>query len=302
MSLPGLTIIGERINPGFASSKVLLENKDLDGLARLAIEQVSKGAHYLTLNSGEAPEKDPAFQSALTRAIQSACEAPISFDSPNPAVQEIYLKAYDPLLARGQKPVINSIAQTRSDMLDLLKIQPAKVVLMASERLEGGKPIANRSAREVHETAREMVFQILEGSHGITPDDLFIDVSLGPIATDSEGLTRMAIEAIELIGSDDRLRGVHVVVGLSNLSVMLPKQATDGSPLKVHMESAFLTVAMPLGLDTILGSPGRKYEILPEESFVLKGFREAIVEEGFDTIIRIKDLYSQRKSSVTVSV
>ncbi|MDL5052329.1 dihydropteroate synthase [Oscillatoria laete-virens NRMC-F 0139] len=151
MSLPGLIIIGERINPGFASSKALLEVKDLGGLAQLARDQVAKGAQYLTLNAGESPEKDPEFQIALTRAIQDAVDAPISFDSPNPRVQELYLKTYDPAKAQGRKPIINSIAQTRWEMVELLKIQPAKVVLMASERLVNGLGVANKTAVEVHE-------------------------------------------------------------------------------------------------------------------------------------------------------
>lgn len=294
MSLPGLIIIGERINPGFASSKALLEAKNLDGLAQLAKDQVAKGAQYLTLNSGEAPEKDPEFQIALTKAIQNAVSVPISFDSPNPLVQELYLRTYDPAKANGQKPLINSIAQTRWNMVELLKIQPAKVVLMASERLENGMAIANKTAEEVHKTARIMVADIKQIAP-LSNDDIFIDVSVGPIATDSEGLTKMAIESIRLIGQDADLKGVHIVVGLSNLSVMLPKEATDGSPLKVHMESAFLTVAMPLGLDAILGTPGRKYEFLPENSLVLQGFKEAIEEEEFEIIMRVKKLYTLPK-------
>lgn len=295
MPLPGLTIIGERINPGFASSKALLDAKDLTGLAELARSQVQKGAQYLTLNSGEAPEKDPDFQIALTRAIQEAVDVPISFDSPNPRVQEIYLKTYNPAKAGGRKPLINSIAQTRWDMMELLNIQPAKVVFMASERVENGQAVANKTAADVHRTARAMVEAARKAPYSLANDDIFIDVSVGPIATDSEGLTKMAVESIRLIGQDPDLKGVHIVVGLSNLSVMLPKEATDGSPLKVHMESAFLTVTMPLGLDTILGTPGRKYEVLPDSSLVLQGFREAIELEEYDTIIRVKDLYRARK-------
>ncbi len=82
-----------------------------------------------------------------------------------------------------------------------------------------------------------------------------------------------------------------MIVGLSNLSIMLPSKAADGSPLKVQLDSAFLTRTMPYGLDTILGTPGRDYRILPEDNFVLKGFDEAISLGGFESIMRIQQLY-----------
>ena len=61
MPFPGLTIIGERINPGFASSKKLLDARDLAGIAELARTQVAKGAPLLNVNAGTAGETDPAF-------------------------------------------------------------------------------------------------------------------------------------------------------------------------------------------------------------------------------------------------
>ena len=72
---------------------------------------------------------------------------------------------------------------------------------------------------------------------------------------------------------------------------MLPSKAADGSPLKVQLDSAFLTRTMPHGLDTVLGTPGRDYRILPEDNFVLKGFDEAIALGGFESIMRIQQLY-----------
>ena len=84
---------------------------------------------------------------------------------------------------------------------------------------------------------------------------------------------------------------MHVVVGLSNLGVMLPKFALDGSRLSIKIESAFLTLAMPKGLDTILGTPGRDYQILPPDDFVLRGFQEAIARDGFETLDRVRELY-----------
>lgn len=286
-----LTIIGERINPGFATSKTLLENHDIKGIQALAVAQTEKGAAYLTINVGEAAREDPAFLVEVIKAVQAVSSTPLSFDYPHVSVQEVCLKAYDPARAQGRKPIINSVTELRWDMLDVLRIQPAKVVLMASERLEDGVEISNQNARQIADTARRMARRIVDDGHGLAMDDLLIDVSLCPIATDTEGQTRRALDAIRLIGTDPDLRGIHTLVGLSNLGVMLPKNALDGQRLGVRVESAFLTMALPCGLDAILGTPGRDYRILPEDDFVMRGVKEAIELDGFETLERIQQLY-----------
>lgn len=176
-------------------------------------------------------------------------------------------------------------------MLDVLKIQPAKVVLMASERLESGEEISNQYATQIADTARRMALRVVNEDYNLTMDDLIVDVSLCPIATDTEAQTRRAIESIRLINNDPDLRGIHTLVGLSNLAVMLPKDALDGQRLGVRIESAFLTMAMPYGLDVILGTPGRDYRILPDNDFVMQGVKQAIDLEGFETLERVQQLY-----------
>jgi len=291
MAIDNLTIIGERINPGFRTSKELLDSEDIEELAKLAIDQVNKGAGLLTINVGENPMARTDFLRDLIRAVQDAVDVPLSFDSPDPSVQEICLRTYDPEKARGRKPIVNSVNEQRWEMLDLLRIRPFRLVIMASERLEGGQMIANRSSTDVAETAKHLVAQVLGSTNKIARDDLYVDVSLGPMASDSEGLTGMAVDAIRQIGCEKELAGIHMIVGISNLSIMLPSKAIDGSPLRVQLDSAFLTRTVPYGLDTVLGTPGRDYRILPEGNSVLKGFDEAICQGGFASIMRIQQLY-----------
>lgn len=290
-SIDDLTIIGERINPGFKSSKALLDAKDLDGIRQLAVLQEEKGAQYLTINVGTAAADDPGFLVDVIREVQEAVDLPLSFDYPNKEVQQTCLETYDQEKANGRKPVVNSVSELRLEMLDLIGSQPFQVVLMASERVENGEKIANSTAEEVHATARRLTEQVMQRGGEMEHDDIFIDVSLGPLSADTEGITRQAIDSIRLIGADPDLKGIHTIVGLSNLSVMLPKSALDGSLLKVQLESAFLTMAMPLGLDTILGTAGRDYQILDDDNFVYVGFKEALGLGGFETILRVQELY-----------
>jgi len=291
MDYKNLTIIGERINPGFKSSQALFENSDIAGIKALAIEQVQKGAKYLNVNTGAKGMAEPDFVAEVVRSVQSVVSVPLSFDAPNCEIPELCLKTYDAAKAHGGKPIVNSISELRWEMTELLKVRPCKVLLMASERNENGEKIPNRTVEEVYETARRMVEKLLAGPYNVTKDDIFIDVSVGPVAADMEGLTRMAVHSIRKIGSCPYLKGVHMSVGLSNISIMVPAKAVDGSPLKLLLESAFLTNTVPYGLDTIIGTAGRDYKILPEDNFVMKGFNEAMDLTDVESIMRIQALY-----------
>ena len=293
MALAGLKIIGERINPGYKSSKTLLDNEDIPGIQALALSQVKKGAHALTINVGERALDDPDYMAHVIRAVQAVVQVPLSFDFPNYEVQKICLEAYNIEKANGQMPIVNSISELRWDMLDLLKIRPFKFILMASERNEDGINVANKTADEVYETAVRMVTTILQETDALTIDDLIVDVSIGPVAVDTDGRTKMAVDAIRSIGTDPNLKGIHMCVGLSNLSIMLPSIKINGSALKTQIDSAFLTLTMPYGLDMILGTAGRNYRLLPKDNPVLVGLEEALDQNGYETIMSIQSLYQE---------
>ncbi len=291
MPIENLTIIGERINPGFKSSKLLFDQEDIAGIQALAAGQVQAGARMLNINVGELALRKPEFMSELIPAVQKVVAVPLSFDFPNFEVQERCLKAYDPVKAGGARPIVNSISELRYEMAELLRVRPCRFVLMASERLENGKRIANKTSAEVHATAARMAGRMLAAHGELSAGDLFVDVSVGPIGADMDGLTRMALDAIGAIGADTALKGIHMSVGLSNISIMLPKDAGDGSPLKHQIESAFLTLAVPLGLDTVLASPGRDYRMLPADNLVMRGVSEALALDGIEAVLRIQQIY-----------
>jgi len=292
MPFPGLTVIGERINPGFASSKKLLDARDLAGIAELARSQVAKGAPVLNVNAGTAGETDPAFVAELVRTVQSAVSVPLSIDSPNPPSQEAGQRAYDPAKAGGRPPIVNSVAETRWDLLGLRRIHRAQVLFMASERMENGAATPNKNADEVTDTARRLVARARAEHADLQLSDCILDVSVGPMATDTEQLLRSAVESIRRIGSDPALRGVRMSVGLSNIGIMLPKVQIDGMPIGLAFETAFLTRCVPLGLDMSLATAGRDYRVLPEGHPALVAFDEFIAcDDGFDALAGLKKVY-----------
>ena len=292
MSFPGLSIIGERINPGFASSKKLLDARDLAGIAELARSQVAKGAPLLNVNAGTAGETDPGFVAELVRAVQSAVSVPLSIDSPAPASQEAGQRAYDPAKAGGRPPIVNSVAETRWELLGLRRIHRAQVLFMASERLEDGAATPNKNADEVTDTARRLVCRARAEHPDLQLSDCILDVSVGPMATDTEQLLRSAVESIRRIGSDPALKGVRMSVGLSNIGIMLPKVQIDGMPIGLAFETAFLTRCVPLGLDMSLATAGRDYRVLPEGHPALVAFDDFIAcDDGFDALAGLKKVY-----------
>jgi len=288
----GLKIIGERINPGFKSSKALLDARDIPGLQQLARDQVAKGAEYLTVNFGQWIDHDRSFIPELIIALQQAVEIPLAFDYPDRGVQELCLKTYDPAKARGRRPIVNSITQARWDMLEALAIQPAEVILMVSERLEHHAPVPNTTVEEVVNTAHCMVDHATSARPELTPHDLIIDVSVCPLASDTEGVLRRAIESIRVLGADPVTRQCRLLVGLSNIGIMLPKLSFDARPLSVTVESAFLSLACPLGLNLILGTPGRNYQCLADADPIMRIVRESIYTEGFEALMKVQELYN----------
>ena len=81
-------------------------------------------------------------------------------------------------------------------------------------------------------------------------------------------------------------------MGLSNFTVMLPPKRADGSPVKGPLESAFLTKAMPLGLDTIIGSVKRNYALLAARSSGHACLEDCLRLEGFDVLMRVREFYA----------
>ncbi|OGA72714.1 MAG: dihydropteroate synthase DHPS [Betaproteobacteria bacterium RIFCSPLOWO2_12_FULL_65_14] len=281
-----IEVIGDRINPGFKATRALVEASDLAGLQALAVKQVEAGAVALDFTLGARGKSDPAFLVEAIRAVQDAVEVPLCFDYPDLAVQRVCLEAYDP----RRTPIINSLAETRWEMTGLLKIRPCRVMLMASERLEGGAGKPNKTAAEIASTGKRCALRLMR-EHGLAPQDILVDVSVSALIADTVGLNRAALEAIGLLGADPELEGIHISGGLTNIGQQLPPKAADGSDLKRQLERAFVTVAVPLGFDTVLGTPWHSFEPLPEDNPVLMQFRHILTLNGTDVMRAMRKLY-----------
>ena len=293
MTIPNLSFIGERINPGFKSTRAMLDANDIPGIQALAVKQAEAGAAYLNVNVDLLrAKKDPQYLIGIIEAIQDVVDIPLSFDFPDLTAQQICLKTYDPAKAGGKKPIINSICETRWEIMEAARIQPVRLLVMSSEALVNGAGVQCKTADAMVATTKRMVEKMLGGDYGLVIDDLIVDVAVATLSSDTEGRTRAALETVKRIHADPELKGIHMSAGLSNLAIQLPSVEIDGKPFKLQLESAFLTLAVPHGFDMVLGTPGRAYEMLPEDNTVLAAFKEIIEMAGLQALRALRKLYT----------
>ncbi len=290
-SLPGfgIAMIGDRINPGFKSTKLLLDNEDMAGVQALAVKQVEAGASTLDVTIGPRGSTDFEFLAKVVRAIQEAVPASLCFDSPSAQVQEVCFKAYD--RARGGPALVNSITEQRWDIMDLYKTYgPFKVIVMASERMEDGIAKQNKSADEIASTAKRAALR-LQNDYGMALNDIYIDISVSAVVADTNGLHRATLDAIRTLHDDPQLKGLHIMGGLTNIGQQLPPKAADGSDLKLSLECAFLTLAVPLGFDTMMCTPWRNYRPLADDNYVLAAYKNILEQTGSNALRAVRKLY-----------
>ncbi|MDR1962578.1 MAG: dihydropteroate synthase [Planctomycetaceae bacterium] len=283
MANAAIKIIGESINDSVPSTHQLFEAGDIGGIKDLAVFQDEKGSTYIDVNVGG---RSAEFLAEMVRVVQTVTRKPLSIDTPDPVLAEAGLKAYDD---SAGLPVLNSISPLRKEMFELYKIKPFRPILLISETVQDGKAGACHTAQETYDAARLLLEEAKKA--GIPNEDLIFDPGIAPVGSDSEGNLARLLAALKLIHDDPQFAGFHASVGLSNFTVMLPPKRKDGSLVKGPLESAFLTRAMPLGLDFVIGSVKRNYEVLDEGDPALACIDDCIQLGGFDSIMRVRQFY-----------
>jgi hypothetical protein len=61
--------------------------------------------------------------------------------------------------------------------------------------------------------------------------------------------------------------------------------------MKLSLECAFLTLAVPLGFDSVLATPWRAYHPLPDDNYVLNAYRNILDQTGSNALRAIRKLY-----------
>ena len=241
-------IIGERLNAsGSKKVRELLANEDWDGLVAVARNQVKENAHVLDVNVdyvGRDGERD--MQQLVSRLVTNV-NLPLMLDSTEWQKMESGLKV------AGGKCILNSTnyedgPERFFKVLELARSYGAGVVIGTIDE-EG----MARSAERKFAIAQRAYRDALE--FGIPARELFYDPLALPISTgiEEDRLNGAAtIEAIRHIRQ--QLPGVHVVLGVSNVSFGLSPAA------RIVLNSVFLHDCCEAGMDAAIVSPAK---ILP---------------------------------------
>jgi cobalamin-dependent methionine synthase I len=279
MTEPKLHIIGELMNNSYARARNAFTERDVTAYQTLARSQTELGADFLTLNVDGTQRIQVktaemlAFLPDVIPAIQEASSTPISFDNPSVEYHKIALKHYDP--RKSGRPILNSVAASRDkldEMIELVAHYDTLVIVMASECFVKGGTSQCLNAKDAHAAAKHFV-ELLVTKAGRRNDQIIIDPGLAPVGADTYGLVNIGLDAMSLIRKDPDLKGVHLVVGLSNFAWGTPKYIKD------DLEKAYLTLGTQAGLDFALANPEKSPAPLPASHPLVDRLRCAL-EQG----------------------
>jgi 5-methyltetrahydrofolate--homocysteine methyltransferase len=241
-------IIGERLNAsGSKKVRELLAEEDWDGLVAVARSQVKENAHVLDVNVDYVGRDGERDMHELVSRLVTNVNLPLMLDSTEWQKMEAGLKV------AGGKCLLNSTnyedgPERFFKVLELARDYGAGVVIGTIDE-EG----MARTAEKKFAIAQRAYRDALE--FGIPARELFYDPLALPISTgiEEDRLNGAAtVESIRMIR--ERLPGVHVVLGVSNVSFGLSPAA------RIVLNSVFLHECCQAGMDAAIVSPAK---ILP---------------------------------------
>ncbi len=227
-------IIGERINP--TGRKKLAAEMAAGDFLRVradALAQVEAGAPVLDVNAGVPGGDEAAIMRQAVETVMAVVDAPLCFDSANPAALEAALSIYQ------GKALINSVTGEDASLervLPLVKKYNAAVIGMAND--ERGISTDPQARLEV---ARKIVQRAAD--HGIPAADVVIDPLVLTVGADHNA-GRVTLETIRLIKTE---LGVNTSAGASNVSFGLPDRPA--------LNSAFIAMCIAAGLTAAIINP-----------------------------------------------
>jgi len=229
-----MQIIGEKINGSRPEIAKAIQERNADLIRELARKQAEAGANWIDVNAGTPPSREPDDLVWLVEVAQSAVDVPLSLDSTNPEALRAALTVVH------KTPLINSISgepDRLKGVLPLVVEHGCPVVVLAMD--ERGIP---GTVEQRLEAIRKVLSRTREA--GIPDSRLYIDPLVLPVATNPESAL-VVLESIKAIRSE--FPEAHITLGLSNISF--------GLPLRTHINSAFLALAMAAGADSAILDP-----------------------------------------------
>jgi len=222
-------IVGERLNySGSKKVRKMMEEKNLEDLIKIGLEQKNSGADLLDINFGL--QRDLEFSKELIVQIENRCGLPISFDVQDLEFLEELLKLYP------GRPLINSSRVIEDEVKNISKLLKRYggmlILLSAKDSFEEDFNYRLKSAENGIELLKDL---------GIEKSRIFVD----PLVF-SMGAGHSPLITLDLIEKYNKM-GLKTIIGLSNLSY--------GMPMRSDINAVFLTLALERGLSAAIMNP-----------------------------------------------
>lgn len=229
-----MKIVAEKINGTRAHVAKAVAGRDADFIRSLAKRQAGAGAHWIDVNAGTLPDREPDDLVWLVNNVQEVTDVPLCLDSANPVALRAAIKV------TRKTPMINSISGEPSRLTGVLPIaaehgSPTIALAMSEQGIPKTVAARMETIRRVIEATRKA---------GLPDDKIYVDPLLLTIATDTES-ANIALETMRAVRAE--FPAAHLVVGLSNVSFGLPGRSLINRTL--------LVLAMSAGLDTAIADP-----------------------------------------------
>jgi 5-methyltetrahydrofolate--homocysteine methyltransferase len=242
---PHPTLVGERVNSqGSRKAKELLLADDYDGLATVAEDQVTGGAHVLDICVALTERQDEDEQMRnVVKQVSLTQPAPIQVDSTEPDVIDTALQQIP------GRAIVNSInLEAGRDKLDrvvpIAKAHGAALIALTIDEV-GMAKTADRKV-EIAKRLKELCCD----EHGLDPRTLIFDCLTFTLTTGDDEWKPSAVETIEGIRRiKAEIPDVKTSLGVSNVSFGV------GVPARSVLNSVFLHHCVEAGLDLAMVNP-----------------------------------------------
>ncbi len=253
---PHPTMVGERVNSqGSRKAKELLLADDYDGLAQIAEDQVTGGAHVLDVCVAltERADEDEQMRQVVKR-ISLTQPAPIQIDSTEPEVIETALEQIP------GRAIVNSVnleaGREKLDRVVPLALAHGAALIALTIDEVGMAKTAQRKV-EIAQRIRELCCE----EHGLDPELLIFDCLTFTLTTGDEEWRPSAVETIAGIKRiKEEIPHVKTSLGVSNVSFGVSPGA------RAVLNSVFLHHCVQAGLDLAMVNPNHitPYSEIPD--------------------------------------
>ncbi|MHC4728545.1 MAG: dihydropteroate synthase [Planctomycetota bacterium] len=282
-----LITIGESIHASIPRTAVIMkqlqqlgigaysgQNEQLDFIKSLIESQAEDGANYIAVNLDAFGEDQTQLcVDLMVEYVKLVREwsngIPVCIDSSDNNVLTAGLKEWYNTDEKVKKPLINSVKVYTTDSILPLKKEYdfAFIGLLVSEEASTG-PGGSHSVDELYSIAKQ-IFDKAVGKYGFTPDEIFFDSTVFPLAIDMPmepnvpGYTYRAFETMKKIKSDPQMKDVHCSLGVSNCARDLPGR-------KIGVCRAYVAKATEYGLDAAIVNVGHHYGTVEPDAELLE--------------------------------